>query len=112
MSNELEKMSINCYKVLDYILSNPDCCPGDMFFDFPTIDGIVEILCEYGYVTDENGILGITELGRNALVEYSLALKEKKNSDRFKVIQFVIPTAISMVALAVSIISLILQFQG
>lgn len=111
MDNKLNKFSENGYKVLTYILKNPGCYPADMFFDFPTIDGIVEILSGFEYITNKEGALNITELGRNALVEYEVLKKMEKKEKRFKNIQFIISIIFSLAALAVSIISLILQFQ-
>ena len=106
-----EQITENEYLILENILKNPNCEPSDFFFDDPTIDGQVQILENCGFITNENGILNITELGRTALVEYEILAKHKKSDYRFKIIQFVIPLFISVLALFVSIISLFLQFQ-
>ncbi len=70
MKSLFEDITENEYKTLEKILQNPNSEPVDFFFDDPTIDGQVQILSEHGLITDDAGILNITELGRAALVWY------------------------------------------
>lgn len=107
MKSIVENITENEYQTLLNILNNPNSEPVDFFFDDPTIDGQVQVLHENGLITDDNGILNITELGRTALVEYELLSKQRHADQRFQILQFVIPTVISIFALIVSIISLL-----
>lgn len=112
MKSMIEQMTENTYDILLHILNNPDSEPVDFFFDTPGIDGQIQILSEYGFITDDSGVLNITELGRTVLVEYEHLAKQRKSEHRFQIMQFVVPVSISVLALIVSIISLLLQFQG
>ena len=101
------------YSVLMKILEHPNSTPSDFLFNDPTIDGRIEELLAHNLISlDSDGVMSITEIGRAALVEHDLQIKQKKAAHRFQLIQFWIPTAISLIALIVSIISLAAQFQA
>lgn len=95
------------YETLSWFLTNDNRTPADYFFTNPTVDGHIEELEKNGLVRlNEKGTVAVTELGRAALKEYDHILEAEKSERRFRQIQFWVPVAISLVALAVSIIAL------
>lgn len=96
------------FNLLENILQHPDSVPGDFLFDDPTVDGQLELLLSAKLATiDSNGIISITELGRAALKEFDSTKIQAKRKRRWDIMQFVVPTFISLAALAVSIIALL-----
>lgn len=96
------------FNLLESILNHPDSLPGDFFFDDPTVDGQLDLLLDSKLASiDSNGILAVTELGRAALKEFDLTKIQAKRKRRWDIMQFVVPTFISLAALAVSIIALL-----
>ena len=108
MKSLYENITDDEYSILNKILHNPGSSAADFFFDDPTIDGRVQELVEHKLVEfDSDDALCITELGRAALVEYDKIKKNRKSERRFQLMQFWIPTTISLAALIVSIIALL-----
>lgn len=107
MKSLYENITDTEYTTLNSILENPNSTPADFFFDEPTIDGQIEELVRTKFVefTPEDTLL-VTELGRTALMEHEKILKERKSEHYFRLIQFLVPTFISIAALVVSIIAL------
>ena len=94
------------YTILQRILSNPGILAADLFFNFPAIDGEVELLLAAKLIQSESsGGLHITELGRSALVAYEKQKRSNFYHHLWSVLTFIIPTAISIIALCVSISS-------
>lgn len=59
------------FLLLKNIIENPECTPGDFFFDDPTVDGQLELLINSKLVSlNSDSKLSVTELGRAALKEY------------------------------------------
>lgn len=95
------------FAILDQITQNPGLTPADLFFDDPTIDGRIQMLTKHKLITlNSEDELFVTELGRSALVEYDIIQKINQKEHRSKLIEFWIPTTISLISLAVSIIAL------
>ena len=64
------------------ILERPRQNPGDFFFDFPSIDGYVEMFLKAKLVSiNESDELSITELGRAHLAEFELQQKIEKERE-------------------------------
>lgn len=107
MKSILENITEGEFRILEQIFENPGQVPADFFFDDPNIDGRIEMLSEHELVSmNLDGQLFITELGRAAVVEYSILQKLEKKEQHFQLMQFWVPTAISVLALIVSIIAL------
>lgn len=108
MKSLFEDITAKEHLVLSEILKHPNQTSADFFFDHPTIDGQVEELMSHHLVEiTDNGILSITELGRAALIEYNVLSKQRASENRFRLLQFWIPTIIAIASLIVSIISLL-----
>ena len=76
MENLLFKLTEYQYEILMAILERPGQNPGDFFFDFPSIDGYVEMFLKAKLVSiNESDELSITELGRAHLAEFELQQK-------------------------------------
>ena len=64
------------------ILERPGQNPGDFFFDFPSIDGYVEMFLKAKLVSiNDSDELSITELGRAHLAEFELQQKIEKERE-------------------------------
>ena len=74
MENLLFKLTEYQYEILMAILERPGQNPGDFFFDFPSIDGYVEMFLKAKLVS-------ITELGRAHLAEFELQQKIEKERE-------------------------------
>lgn len=108
MKSIYENITDSEYKMLSTFLKNQNSCPADFFFDNPNIDGIVHELSNANLIElDENANISVTELGRSAVVEYDNMLKKRKQEHHFQLMQFWIPTLISVAALIVSVIALV-----
>lgn len=92
MESILGNLKDNEYTILCEILACPDITAADLFFDFPTIDGYVEELDKKRFITDSDGILNITELGRTALLEYELQKNISKKRHSRTLFVFGFPT--------------------
>lgn len=81
MENLLFKLTEYQYEILMAILERPGQNPGDFFFDFPSIDGYVEMFLKAKLVSiNESDELSITELGRAHLAEFELQQKNRKRT--------------------------------
>lgn len=105
MRDVVSKMTKDEYSTLDWVLHNDGAVPADRFFDDPTVDGRIEQLGRYDFVTLDDAGLHITELGRAALVEYQLLQKERFHSLCWEVVRFIIPVVISIISLVLSLLS-------
>lgn len=82
MENLLFKLTEYQYEILMAILERPGQNPGDFFFDFPSIDGYVEMFLKAKLVSiNESDELSITELGRAHLDEFELQQKIEKERE-------------------------------
>ena len=82
MENLLFKLTEYQYDILMAILERPGQNPGDFFFDFPSIDGYVEMFLKAKLVSiNESDELSITELGRAHLAEFELQQKIEKERE-------------------------------
>lgn len=82
MENLLFKLTEYQYEILMAILERPGQNPGDFFFDFPSIDGYVEMFLKAKLVSiNESDELSITELGRAHLAEFELQQKIEKERE-------------------------------
>lgn len=82
MENLLFKLTEYQYEILMAILERPGQNPGDFFFDFPSIDGYVEMFLKVKLVSiNESDELSITELGRAHLAEFELQQKIEKERE-------------------------------
>lgn len=82
MENLLFKLTEYQYEILMAILERPGQNPGDFFFDFPSIDGYVEMFLKAKLVSiNESDKLSITELGRAHLAEFELQQKIEKERE-------------------------------
>lgn len=82
MENLLFKLTEYQYEILMSILERPGQNPGDFFFDFPSIDGYVEMFLKAKLVSiNESDELSITELGRAHLAEFELQQKIEKERE-------------------------------
>lgn len=82
MENLLFKLTEYQYEILMAILERPRQNPGDFFFDFPSIDGYVEMFLKAKLVSiNESDELSITELGRAHLAEFELQQKIEKERE-------------------------------
>lgn len=92
------------YILLNRILSEPGILAADLFFDFPAVDGEVELLSAAKLIREESsGRLCITELGRSALVAYQKQKRSIFLSRLWSVLTFTIPTILSIIALYISV---------
>lgn len=106
MKSLFENISDDEYETLEKILNRPDHPPMSFYFDDPTIDGRIRELEKAELIVITNGKLNITELGRAALKEHEESSKKAKHRKRIEILKFVVPTAISLLSLIVSIIAL------
>ncbi len=82
MENLLFKLTEYQYEILMAILERPGQNPGDFFFDFPSIDGYVEMFLKAKLVSiNESDELSITELERAHLAEFELQQKIEKERE-------------------------------
>ena len=82
MENLLFKLTEYQYEILMAILERPGQNPGDFFFDFPSIDGYVDMFLKAKLVSiNESDELSITELGRAHLAEFELQQKIEKERE-------------------------------
>lgn len=82
MENLLFKLTEYQYEILTAILECPGQNPGDFFFDFPSIDGYVEMFLNANLVSiNESDEVSITELGRAHLAEFELQRKIEKERE-------------------------------
>ena len=82
MENLLFKLTEYQYEILTAILECPGQNPGDFFFDFPSIDGYVEMFLNANLVSiNESDELSITELERAHLAEFELQQKIEKERE-------------------------------
>lgn len=82
MENLLFKLTEYQYEILMAILERPGQNPGDFFFDFPSIDGYVEMFLKAKLISiNESDELSITELGRAHLAEFELQQKIEKERE-------------------------------
>lgn len=82
MENLLFKLTEYQYEILMAILERPEQNPGDFFFDFPSIDGYVDMFLKAKLVSiNESDELSITELGRAHLAEFELQQKIEKERE-------------------------------
>lgn len=82
MENLLFKLTEYQYEILMAILERPGQNPGDFFFDFPSIDGYVEMFLKAKLVSiNESDELSTTELGRAHLAEFELQQKIEKERE-------------------------------
>lgn len=82
MENLLFKLTEYQYEILMAILERPGQNPGDFFFDFPSIDGYVEMFLKAKLVSiNESDELSITELGLAHLAEFELQQKIEKERE-------------------------------
>lgn len=82
MENLLFKLTEYQYEILMAILERPGQNPGDFFFDFPSIDGYVDMFLKVKLVSiNESDELSITELGRAHLAEFELQQKIEKERE-------------------------------
>lgn len=107
MKQLFENITDDEYKTLDWILHNPDLQPADRFFDDPAIDGRIFSLEQNNLVIVCDAGVEITELGRAALVEYNKLKKSRRLKLIWEIIRFVVPTIISIIAIVISVISLL-----
>ena len=107
MKSIIDNVTDHEFAILEKILHRPGHTPADFFFEDPTIDGRIQMLLEHQLISmSSEHKLSITELGRAALVEHNVMQKIQKKQNQFQLIQFWVPTIISLAALAVSIIAL------
>lgn len=57
MKNLLFKLTNYQSKILTAILENPDHVPGDFYFDFPSIDGYIEMFLEAKLISMNKSLL-------------------------------------------------------
>ena len=82
MENLLFKLTEYQYEILMAILERPGQNPGDFFFEFPSIDGYVDMFLKAKLVSiNESDELSITELGRAHLAEFELQQKIEKERE-------------------------------
>ena len=82
MENLLFKLTEYQYEILMAILERPGQNPGDFFFDFPSIDGYVDMFLKAKLVSiNKSDELSITELGRAHLAEFELQQKIEKERE-------------------------------
>lgn len=82
MENLLFKLTEYQYEILMAILERPGQNLGDFFFDFPSIDGYVDMFLKAKLVSiNESDELSITELGRAHLAEFELQQKIEKERE-------------------------------
>lgn len=113
MKSLFDNITDDEYQTLDDILHNPGCTPSSFFFNDPTIDGRIKELVKYELITINNKAeLNITELGRAALKEHDNAVRKARIHKLIEMLKFIIPTVISIVSLAVSIIALVNTMSG
>lgn len=114
MESLLFKLTDYQSKILTAILENPDHVPGDFYFDFPSIDGYIEMFLEAKLISmNKSHKLSITELGRSHLVEYRLQkeIDEKREADlRFSKRCSIFSMIISALSLVVAIASVVVNW--
>lgn len=114
MENLLFKLTEYQYEILMAILERPGQNPGDFYFDFPSIDGYIEMFLEAKLISmNKSHKISITELGRSHLVEYRLQkeIDEKREADlRFSKRCSIFSMIISALSLVVAIASVVVNW--